>query len=312
MQISVVICTYNRCDSLRQTLETVCALNVPPSLSWELLVVDNNSTDATPEVCRQFLSRLPVRYLFERRQGLSAARNCGIREALGDLIVFTDDDVDVHADWLLELWRASENHPDAFYLGGKIVPEWQASPPAWLRDNATGLLRGLCVSCDHGPVSHYLGDGEEAFYGANMAFRKKVFLKGVNFREELGRNAMSALCGEETALINELRRQGMRGFYVATAMVYHRTPKSRMTERYMRKWFKGLGVTAVRTGEYEDTKRKWLGAPGYLWRQFLLHVRIFSVTRFLCPAFIWLPSEIMMARTWGAISEFRSRARRCH
>jgi hypothetical protein len=107
-----------------------------------------------------------------------------------------------------------------------------------------------------------------------------------------------------------LRRNGCKGFYIPTALVHHHVPRERMTERYVRKWFKGAGMTEVRIGKYEDTKRKWLGAPGYLWKELLLQARIYAVTRFTCPSFLWLPAETTMAKTWGAICEFRQRSLR--
>src|SRR5271169_5851600 len=106
MHISVVLGTYNRGDNLRLTLETFLSL-VFQDLNWELLVVDNNSTDSTREVVENFArtAAFPVRYIFEKIQGRSAALNAGIAEAKGEIIVFTDDDVLLHPDWLSNLKR---------------------------------------------------------------------------------------------------------------------------------------------------------------------------------------------------------------
>src|ERR1041384_8686802 len=105
MKITVVVCTYNRCESLPKTLESLMTLTVPEAIPWEILVVDNNSKDATREVVKEFCRRAPdrARHLFESQQGLSNARNAGIREARGEILAFTDDDVTVRPHWLPSL-----------------------------------------------------------------------------------------------------------------------------------------------------------------------------------------------------------------
>src|SRR5688500_3500637 len=93
MQVTVIICTRNRADQLRRTLESAAAVDTPEHVSWELLVVDNGSTDHTPEVVESFSGRLPIRRVSEPEAGLSNARNRGVAEAKGDYICWTDDDV---------------------------------------------------------------------------------------------------------------------------------------------------------------------------------------------------------------------------
>lgn len=108
MNITVILCTYNRCESLAKALESAAALRLPESVEWEVLVVDNNSTDQTREVveafCRRHTGRF--RYLFERQQGKSYALNAGIREAGGNVLAFTDEDVTVEPPWLKNLTAA--------------------------------------------------------------------------------------------------------------------------------------------------------------------------------------------------------------
>src|SRR6476646_149731 len=99
--VSVVICTFNRCEQLRVTLNTFLSLKIPPSVSWELLVVDNNSNDNTQQTCAALKHSLPLRYVFEGRPGKSNALNRAIAETSAELILFTDDDVDVAPDWLI-------------------------------------------------------------------------------------------------------------------------------------------------------------------------------------------------------------------
>ena len=110
MDISVIICTYNRAESLPKTFQTLAAMDVPPGLSWELIVVNNNSSDSTEAVVAGFQAKaqFPVKYLFQGRQGKSHALNAGIQAAEGEFVAFTDDDCIVHKHWLKSLKRSLE------------------------------------------------------------------------------------------------------------------------------------------------------------------------------------------------------------
>src|SRR5690349_17754111 len=106
-RISVVVCTFNRARSLGRSLNALLALKPPPG-GYELIIVDNNSRDGTAEVVARASSQRgasapPVRYIFEPAQGLSRARNAGVRAARGRILAFTDDDTLVPPDWLLQL-----------------------------------------------------------------------------------------------------------------------------------------------------------------------------------------------------------------
>src|SRR6266852_3488848 len=132
MQITIAICTWNRADLLRQTLEGMTRLLIPPEIDWELVVVNNNSTDATATVISEAANRLPIHGRFEPRQGKSHALNLAASEARGEYIVWTDDDVLVDQHWLAEYVAAFQRWPDASFFGGPIEP-WLAAPsPVWL------------------------------------------------------------------------------------------------------------------------------------------------------------------------------------
>src|ERR1700722_15182927 len=133
MRISVILCTYNRCQLLAKALESVTASVLPPAVEWEVLVVDNNSHDETRSVVQDFSDRHPgrIRYLVELRQGKSYALNTGIGEALGEVLAFMDDDVTVELTWLRNLTGALENREWAG-AGGRIVLQWPPVVPSWL------------------------------------------------------------------------------------------------------------------------------------------------------------------------------------
>ena len=133
MQLSVIICTWNRAELLREALNSLGKTELPQGIDWEVLIVDNNSTDETSEVCKEFVGQNPsrYRYIIEKRQGKSFALNTGIENAKGKILSFTDDDVTVDSVWLAETIRMFESTPCAG-VSGKIVPVWNSPKPAWL------------------------------------------------------------------------------------------------------------------------------------------------------------------------------------
>jgi glycosyltransferase involved in cell wall biosynthesis len=301
MQISVIICTYNRAGILRQTLETFCRLHVEASLPWELLVVDNNSTDDTHACCEEFARKLPLRYVFEPRQGLSAARNRGIKEAHGDLLAFTDDDVDVDPHWLAALHDAATRHPEVVFFGGRILPCWEIEPPDWLQAHSASLLKGVTTHFDLGPEERFY---KGSFFGANMAFRKSIFDAGENFREDLGRKQNVLVHGEESELIGRLSEEGHKGLYVPAATVHHRIPASRMTESYVRNWFIGHGITKVRRAQVHVGLRVF-SAPLSAWIKLAWYHVVYALTRWILPSNVWLRAETRLATCQGIIQESR-------
>src|SRR5215813_1179580 len=168
MDISIVLGTYNRASSLLITLETFLRLNVSGGLEWELLVVDNNSTDNTPEVVQKFAqaASFPVRYIFERKQGRSHALNTGIAHAKGEIIAFTDDDVLLHQDWLSNLKRTFDES-DCSAFAGRVVPVWNHPKPSWLEMEGQFAV----VHFDYGDE---LKEIKFPPLGANSAFRKNM------------------------------------------------------------------------------------------------------------------------------------------
>jgi GT2 family glycosyltransferase len=302
MNCSVVICTYNRFESLRRTLNSLAGLDLPADVRWELVVVNNNCTDATEAVCGEFSGRLPLRHVVERQQGLNTARNRGVREATSNLVAFTDDDVEVDPVWLGKLWLAARGHPDATFFGGNIMPRWEVPPPRWLARNSRILLAGPCVHLERDNEERFLRDGEWPFFGANMAFRRSVFEAGHWFREDLGQVGNSPNRQEETEFMRRIMGAGYRGFYVPGAVIHHHNPASRMTERYIREWFKGAGMSDVRLGFVSR-------ATGLAWGSLLANGLRYALMRPLASHRTWLRAEIEMARAWGMICESRRSGR---
>src|SRR4051794_32553856 len=133
LEVSVVLSTYNRGPLLEPALRSVLAQQQALTPPFELIVVDNNSTDGTRDIIQRIAAGDPrVRYVFEAPQGLSHARNAGIREARAPFIAFTDDDVRAEPDWIAALLRAFRESPEVDFVGGRVLPIWPSPPPAWL------------------------------------------------------------------------------------------------------------------------------------------------------------------------------------
>ena len=135
MKISVVVCTYNRSEYLRRMLMSLREALIPEHLSCEIILVDNHSTDNTKYVFEEIARphRSNWKYVFEEKEGISHARNRGVREAKGEIIAFTDDDVIVDKYWIQNICKAFEENSDVVCVGGKILPIWEIPKPEWLK-----------------------------------------------------------------------------------------------------------------------------------------------------------------------------------
>jgi len=150
MLISIVISTYNRCKILEEMLESLLQLDNSDNYIWEVIVVDNNSSDQTKDVVEHYIKKFngKLKYTFEPQQGLNYARNRGLKEAQGDIITFTDDDVEVHHDWLENIWVCfSQQDCDA--VGGRVLPVYPQETPQWVRD-CQSFIDGTVLCHDYG------------------------------------------------------------------------------------------------------------------------------------------------------------------
>lgn len=293
MDLTVVLCTYNRADSLAIALTSLAAMTLPKSVGWEVLIVDNNSQDGTCEVCADFCRRYSprFRYLFESQQGLSYARNSGIRGARGQIIAFTDDDVTVETTWLQNLTSELQNGKCAG-AGGRILPRGPFVRPKWLSEEAF-RMGGVLPLFDLGDARGALA---QAPYGANMAYRKILFEKHGYFRGDLGRQGNSLLSGEEAEFGGRLLRAGELLTYEPDAVVYHDVSEERLTKRYFLNWWFGLGRSSVRLSQRKpDLWRiprpylsilRSLGRIAYKSSQWVQCLR--ADRRFYCKLQIWM------------------------
>ncbi len=268
MKVSVILCTYNRSESLAKALASIAQSTVPDSVQWEVLVVDNNSRDATRSVVEEFCRRDPsiFRYLFEPRQGKSNALNAGIQAARGEILAFTDDDVTVEPTWLHNL-TSSLTKGDWVGAGGRTLPEKTFSFPRWLAKEDHYALAPLAMF-DLGSEPCGL---TEPPYGNNMAYRREAFEKCGEFLTELGPPPSSDLRGEDTEFGQRLLSAGERLRYEPSAIVYHATPKDRVQKSYFLTWWFDKGRAETREfGIPADTKWFVAGVPLYLFRRLMV------------------------------------------
>jgi glucosyl-dolichyl phosphate glucuronosyltransferase len=232
MKISVVVSTYNRSEYLRKMLTSLRKVVIPDHLSWEFILVDNNSADDTrfvfEEVEKHYESK--IRYVFEEKRGISHARNRGIKEASGEIIAFTDDDVIVDRYWIQNIEKAFKDYDDVACVGGKILPIWEISKPKWLKPNLYPYLALL----DHGDSVAYMDPPD--IWGANFAVKSDIFKKYGPFDSNLGRIPNKLYAGEETEFLHRLQKAGEKILYHPFSIIYHSVPAHRMSKRYFRKW----------------------------------------------------------------------------
>ncbi|MGH7767121.1 MAG: glycosyltransferase family 2 protein [Candidatus Binatia bacterium] len=238
--VSVVICTYNRAQSLRRALISLSAMSVSADITWEVLVVDNNSTDGTPGTAETFArdADIGVRYVFEGRQGLNHARNAGVQAAKGELIFFIDDDVEVTRNWLLEMTKAFDLNPVAG-VGGRVLIKEDLPRPAWWHAEYDGALGKF----DPGETAILSDDTYTSIVGigANLAFKRSVFDRYGAFRPDLDRRKNKLLMGGDVEFYQRIKKAGELTMYYPAAMVYHCPDPTRFTKSYLRRWYFRIG-----------------------------------------------------------------------
>jgi glycosyltransferase involved in cell wall biosynthesis len=266
MDISVILPTYNRASSLQVMLDSFAKLHLPPGLSWELLLVDNNSSDTTASVIQQFIQGFgdQIRYVFEGRQGRSHALNAGIAEAKGDVIAFTDDDVVLDAGWLTNLYGAFAD-PSASAVAGRILPLWNHPKPDWLEMDGQQAI----VNFDLGEQKQ---DIQIAPMGANSAFRKEIFAKYGVFRVDLGvSGSQHTITCDDTEFGGRLMAGREKIVYCPTALIYHPVDPERTTKQYFLRWYFYNGVSLTRTDGLPNVGVFYFGVPRWFIRDLAHH-----------------------------------------
>jgi glucosyl-dolichyl phosphate glucuronosyltransferase len=294
LKITVVLCTYNRCKTLARALQNLAASKMPDAVSWEILVVDNNSSDQTRAVVACFCNEYPgrFRYAFEPTQGKSHALNTGIREARGRFLAFIDDDVIAEPTWLWNLTRTVATG-ESVGAGGRILPEPGFVAPPWLPMDGPRNMGCVLAFFDRGDEPCKL---DSAPIGTNMCFRREMFERYGGFRTDLGPRPDSEIRNEDTEFGRRLISAGERLNYEPSAIVYHPVPQDRLRKDYFLTWWFDDGRARVR----EAGKRPAVcGIPRYylrIPRIILFHLPKLALQwisasdprqRFICKCWVW-------------------------
>jgi glycosyltransferase involved in cell wall biosynthesis len=294
-KITVILCTYNRSQSLAKALESVAASEVPASIEWEVQVVDNNSKDQTRSVVESFCDKYPnrFRYIFEEKQGKSNALNTGITQARGDVLAFMDDDVLVAPTWLQNL-TAPLLQGGWSGAGGRILSQELLMPPRWLALEGPYSVAGMLALFDLGDKGRMLDCPP---FGTNMAFLKSVFERHGDFRIDMGPCPGSEIRNEDTEFGRRVMAAGERIWYEPSAVVYHAVPEERLTKQYLLRFWFDHGRASMREAEKKPNvwmiPRWWLTVPKIALT--VLPLRTFNwlfaldpKRRFFFKGFVWM------------------------
>ena len=298
MFITIAICTFNRAEALSQTLKSLMVMSVPNDISWEVLIVNNNSTDHTDDVISEYVGRLPVRRELEPQAGKSNALNRAIDVAKGDYIVWIDDDVLVDAGLVTAYVEAFRRRPEAAIFGGRIKPRYEAPVEKWVIESEP-VLGGPYAIRDFGEHARPLSaDDEDHFpYGANWAIRA-IEQRAFRYDPELGPIPKRIRNQEETEIIQRLLKSGATGYWIPEAMVEHCIGRDRQTVRYIAAYYESWGETlAFRNAAATAAKPFWFGVPRRIWPRLLVWWVLYRFCRFVSPAPVWV--KYLEAYSWN-------------
>jgi glycosyltransferase involved in cell wall biosynthesis len=283
--LTIIIPTYNRGDILRETLDSLSRLDTP-DISYEVIVVDNNSSDHTKEVVESFFDKIPIRYLFEVKQGKNYAVNSAIENSQGDVLVFIDDDVTVETDYLKKILRSIEKYKSTNIFGGKILTKWPVSTPPWVHYSSKNFPY---LFCDHNLGSEVVSYSEAPLPGgANFWVRKSLLVKyGARFNEKVGPSGNKRVAGSETEFLRRMYSKGEKILYIPDVIVHHRVLASEFSITKILHRFSATGKSSV-SASSRDSDTFIFNIPIYLYNQifqeiikFFLYVAIFNKDKYM-------------------------------
>ncbi|RQW88744.1 MAG: glycosyltransferase [Geobacter sp.] len=233
--LSVIIPTRNRAALLYNALESITKQTFPAT-RFEVIIVDNGSTDATAEVCQHFKQRIPnLNYISAPLPGLHNGRHAGLKESIGEILVYADDDIEAMPTWL-EAIASSFRDPMVALVGGKILPKFENQPPEWVaalgKKTDSGWSLGWYSILDFGDTEHEIP--HEYVWGCNFSIRKNVLQQVGGFHPDSFPQEFIKYRGDgETAVSQAIRNLGLKAFYNPKASVYHVVSQNRLTQEYI-------------------------------------------------------------------------------
>ena len=263
--LTLLLATRDRAATLAGTLPALARLERPRG-GWRLVVVDNGSTDRTRSVAESFGSVLPLKYAYEPTKGKNAALNTGLEYIIGDLVVFTDDDVVPRSDWLQQIRKMADQQACFSIFGGPVLPMWKSTPPFWILEWVPlGPTYTILYPRLEGPSRAV------RVFGPNMAIRASVFAEGHRFDERFGPRGKRYPMGSETELILRLEKSGYRTWHCPRAVVYHVIGSEQLSEPWVlsRAFRFGRGMYRLQVTTSQDSAFSAQGSKKPLPRELL-------------------------------------------
>jgi len=261
--ISVIIPTLNRDKCLNAALASLVAQAFPVD-QFEVLVVDNGSTDTTQAVTEQFIAQFPkyhIQYLYEPEPGLLSGRHRGALAATGEILVFIDDDIEAHDHWLQGIEDAFHD-PTVHLVGGRNLPNYESEPPEWLEwfwyNHPEGKFCAHLSLLDFGDVVKEIDPN--FIWGLNFAIRKQTLLDLGGFHPDCVPSHLQHTQGDgETGLTQKVIQRGYRALYHPQALVFHQVSRDRMTHRYFeqRSFYQGVADSYGSARKSGSNRIKW-------------------------------------------------------
>ena len=268
--LTVLICTHNRVDLLKRTLDSLNAAQRPSGWRVKVLVIANACTDSTHallqaehQVSLQNASRLPVDWLAEVRPGKSHALNTAIPHVTSsDVVTFVDDDHRVHIGYLTAICRAADVYPGATLFCGRILPDWDGGEPGWVHDEGPYMIRPLPIPrSDGGPEPRVLTLDDPTPGGGNLFLRGSVFDRAGLFPTDRGPRGHDLGGGEDSVFIQSALERGEKLMYVPGVVQYHYVDPERLRFSYV------LRKAFHRSRSMVPHQASRTGVPLYLWRK---------------------------------------------
>lgn len=299
---TVVICTRNRAQSLAQTLSSVAEAAKEVADPFEVLIVDNGSTDDTHKTVESFAHHLPIRRVVEDEAGLSNARNCAIENARGQYFVWTDDDVLVDRRWLAEYIDAFKAHPQAAVFGGRAIPRLEQPASSWFsaRQNDLASLLALRNEPEWDAITP-----QRVPFGLNYAVRADV-QRQHRYDPNLGVAPGRRTGGEETAMIRAALESGATGVWVWNAVVHHLIPHRRQSSGYIFQYYRAFGYSFPDVKPGTAKARMPVGAFVMVYR--LARKGGMAAIRRILGREDWVASFVSFARAVGTVDRLSRRS----
>ena len=287
----IVILNWNGPKDTIECLESLKDIDYP---NYEIIAVDNGSTDDTKAIVESFEHFENLRYIYEPILGLSQARNTGWQNARGEHVAFLDDDAIACPEWLERIVEAFEDvNPRPGSVGGKVIPIWEVERPEWLSKQMELPL----TIVDWTDKASFLTEDYQHLRGCNIAYSRETLQKAGGFSTSLGRKGRSLLSNEEYFLERHLQKQNLGIYYDPEICVYHHIPAERLVKRwfYRRYFWQGVSNEILQYIEAAQKEAHWR----YLVRALVNAFRLIGYLAILLPILILTNSGARVARKCG-------------